>query len=80
MINEIYTIGMIQTNIKQMSKLKEDKKMSWGENIWCKWYNNKPVLILVRIVDGMNGISTVMRQTKGSATKTPVSCPNIINF
>ena len=33
MINEIYTIGMIQTNIKQMSKLKEDKKMSWGENI-----------------------------------------------
>ena len=28
----------------------------------------------------MDGTSNVMRRTKGSATKTPVSCPNIIKM
>ena len=29
---------------------------------------------------GMSGVSNVMSRPKGSATKTPVSCPNIIKF
>ena len=69
-----------------MPKLKEDKKMSRGERdfhysksiICCKWYDNKPVLLVATNADGMSGVSNVMKRTKGSATKTLVSCPNII--
>ena len=42
--------------------------------ICCKWYN-KPVLFLETNV-GMSGVSN-KSLTKGSANKTPVSCPNI---
>ena len=45
--------------------------------IFRKWYNIKPVLLLKSNVNGMRGVSNIMRQKKGSATKTPVSCPNI---
>ena len=70
-----------------MSKLKEDK-ISSSENdfhyskniICCKWYNNKPVLFLKSNVNGMSGISNIMRRTKGSATITLVSCPNVIKL
>ena len=46
----------------------------------CKWYNNKPAIYLASNFDGVSGVSNVMRQTKGSATKTALSCPNIINL
>ena len=48
--------------------------------ICCKWYYNKSVLLLATNVDGMYEVSNVMTQTKGSATKTSVSCPNIIKL
>ena len=62
--------------------------MSWGESnfnyckslICCKQFDNNLVLLLATNVDGMSGRSKVIRQTKGSATKTPVSCPNITKF
>ena len=62
--------------------------MSWAVHdihyckniICCKWYDNKPVLLLATNVDGMSGVSNVMRRTKGLATKAPVSCPNIIKL
>ena len=38
------------------------------------------MLLLARNIEGMDGTSNVMRRTKGSATKTPVSCPNIIKM
>ena len=68
-----------------MLKLKEDQKIPRGESdfhyskniICCKWYDNNPVLLLGTNVDGMSGVCNVMRQTKGSATKAPASCPNI---
>ena len=61
-----------------MPKLKEDKKMSRCKNIiCCKWYNYKPVLFLETNFDDMSEVSNVMRKPKGSATKTPASCPNI---
>ena len=80
----IYIIGTVLSNWKQMPKLKEDNKMSrsesdfhYSKNIICsKWCNNKPVLLATNIA-GMIGVSNVIRQTKGSATKTPVSCPKI---
>ena len=69
-------------------KLKEDKKMTRGESnfsyskniICCKWYDNKLVLLLATNVDGMSGVSKVIRQTKSSATKAPAFCPNIIKL
>ena len=39
-----------------------------------------PVLLLAANIEGMDETSDVMRQTKDSATKTPVSCPNIIKI
>ena len=70
-----------------MLKLKEDKKMSrsesefhYSKNICCKWYDKKPVLLLVTNVDDISGLSNIMRRTKGSGTKTSVSCPDIINI
>ena len=46
----------------------------------CKWYDNKSVLLLVTNLDGMSGVSNIMRQTKCSPTKAPVSYPNIIKL
>ena len=77
-----------RSNWKQMSELKEDKKTFRGESefhyskniICCKWCNNKPPLLLATNIDGMSGLSNRMRKTKGSATKTPVSCLNIIRL
>ena len=48
--------------------------------IFSKWYGNKPVLLLATNADGVSGVSNVMRGTKASATKTPVSCSNIIKL
>ena len=71
-----------------MSKLKDDKKMERGDSnfqfsknvICCKWFDNEPVLLLAKNIEGMDGTSNAMRRTKGSATKTPVSCLNIIKM
>ena len=76
----------VRSNQKQMLKLKEYKKMSCSErdfhyskNIICfKWWNSKLVLPQAKNVDGVSKVSIAMRRTKGSATKTSVSCPNII--
>ena len=82
----IHVIGILWSNRKQV--LKEDKKMFKGEidshcfkNIICyKWYDNKPVIFLARNVNDMNVVSNLTRQTKSWATKTPVSCTNIIKL
>ena len=64
-----------------MPKLKEDKKMSWGESdfyysknfICCKWYYSKPVLLQTTNLDDKSRVRYVMRRTKGLATKTTAS-------
>ena len=86
----MYAIGTARSKRKHMPKLKDDKKMVRGETdfqfsknvICCKWFDNKPVLLLATNIEGMGGTSNVMRRTKGSATKalTPVSRPNIIKM
>ena len=37
----------------------------------CKWYDNKGVLLLASIIEGMDICSTVQRSMKGSSSKTP---------
>ena len=84
----IYAIETVRSNRKHMPKLKDDKKMVRGDSdfqfpknvICCKWFDNKPVLLLATNIEGMDGTSNVMRRTNGSATKTPVSSPNIIKM
>ena len=41
--------------------------------ICCKWFGNKAVLLLATNVEGMVGMSNMMRQTNGSFTKTPIA-------
>ena len=68
--DEIYVLGTVQSSQKDMLKLKDDKKIPKGEGgfhyskciICCKWYNNKPVLLLATNVDGMSGVSNIMKQ------------------
>ena len=52
-----------------MPKLKDGKKMVRGDSdfqfsknvIWCKWFDNKPVLLLATNIEGLDGTSNVMR-------------------
>ena len=87
----IYAIGTVQSNQKQMPKLKGDKKMSRD------FQDEKFFIILKTLfaanstitslfffwqtnVDGMSGICKVMRRTNGPTTKMPISCFNIIKL
>lgn len=84
----IYAIGTVQANRKQMPKTKADKEMKRGdidiqqsEDITCcKWFDNRGVVLLATNVEGMSGDSSVLRRMKGSATKTAVPCPNIVKL
>ena len=61
--------------------LGRDSDFQLSKNVICyKWFNNKPVLLLATNIERMDGTSNAMRRTKGSATKTPASCPNIIKI
>ena len=68
-VDGIYAIGTVRSNRKKMPKLKEDKKIFKGERdfhysnkiICCKWYESKPDLFLETNVDGMIGVSKVMK-------------------
>ena len=84
----IYAIGTVRSNQKHMPKRKDDKKILRGDSdfqfsknvIWCKWFDKKSALLLSTNIEGMDGTPNVMRRTKGSATETPVSCPNKIKM
>ena len=57
----IYAIGAVWSNRKQIVKT----DFNYSKNIiCCKWYGNKPVLLLAKTVDGMSKVSKVMRQTR----------------
>ena len=84
----IYAIGTARSSRKHVPKLKDDKKMVRGDSdfqfpknvICCKWFDNKPVLLLATNIEGMDGTSNVMRRTKRSARKASESCSNIIKL
>ena len=85
---QIYSIGTVQSNRKEMPPMKPDKEMKRGDIevkkskdvICCKWFDNRGVLLLATNVEGIGGNSTVQRRMKGSATKIPVDCPNIVKL
>ena len=88
LFESIYGIGTVRSNRKHMPELKDDKKMvrrdsdfQFSKNvICCIWFDKKPVLLLATNFEGMDVKSNVMRRTKSSATKTPISSPNTIKM
>ena len=84
----IYAIGIVRPNRTQMRNGKKIRKFSRVKEISiilqtsfaANGTKSKPVLLLATNADGMSGVSNKMRQTKGSPTKTSVSCRNIIKL
>ena len=72
--NRICVIEILWSNRKQMPKLKEDKKMSWGISgfhyskniICCKIVRQQAYSLFGNNVDSMSGVSNIIRQTKSS--------------
>ena len=68
----ICTVETVRSNRKQVPngvKIKASKNESdfhYSKSIiCCKWYESKLVLLLATNVEGTNGTSNIMRQTKG---------------
>ena len=59
----IYGIRTVKSNRKHMPKHKDDQKMVRGDSyfqfsknvICCKWFDNKPLLLLATNIEGMDG-------------------------
>ena len=79
---DIYGIGTVGANRKQIPKLINDKQMNWGDCEFffsgnattCKWMDNRSVLLLssAPALEGMNDILSAHRREKGSNTKSSV--------
>ena len=78
----IYAIGTVCKNRKQMPKMLYNKKMKrrdcerlYLENVMaCKWMDNRSVLLASTAFEGMDDISSVQRREKGFATKFAILC------
>ena len=46
----------------------------------CKWFDRRSVLMLLSNIEWMSTTSTVLRWQKGFASKTQVSCPDVIKM
>ena len=79
---DIYGIGAVRANRNQMPKMIDDKQMKRGDyefllsgnTVTCKWMDNRSVLLLSSVLEGMNNILTVDWREKGSKTKSSVPC------
>ena len=86
--DDIYAVGTVRSNRKQMPQMKIDKSMKRGDVdfqysskvICCKWFDNRGVMLLASNLQGMDECSNVSRRLKGSANKIAVNCPNIVKL
>ena len=68
----VYAIGTVCKNRKQMPKMLEDKQMKRGDCeflysknvIACKWMDNRSVLLVSAALEGMDDVSPVQRREK----------------
>ena len=68
--NDIYGIGTVRANRKQMPKMIDDKQMKRGDceflfsgnTMACKWMDNRSVLLLSSALEGMSDISVQRRE------------------
>ena len=51
-----------------------------GNTMACKWMGNRSVLLLLSVLEEMNGILSVQRREKGSNTKSSVPCPKFVKL
>ena len=85
---DIYGIGIVQFNRKQMPKMIDNKQMKRGDceflfsgnTMACKWMYNRSVLLLSSTLEGMNDILSVQRREKGSKTKSLVPYPKVVKL
>ena len=69
---DIYGIGTVRANRKQMPKMIDDKQMKRGDceflfsgnTMACKWMDNRSVLLLSSAIEGMNDILSVGGQKR----------------
>ena len=82
----IYSMGTVRSNRKNMPKFSPDKSFTRGEsefktskNVVCvKWMDNRAVTMIGSNVGDSDHISSVLRRQKGASTKSPVSCPILV--
>ena len=84
----IYAIGAVRKNRKQMPKMLEDKKMKrndceflYSKNVMaCKWMDNQSVLLVSTALEGMDDVSSVQRKEKAFAIKSAITCPTVVKL
>lgn len=84
--NNIYSIGTVRANRKNMPKFIPDKAMKRGDCefqsshdvISCKWMDNKAVTLIGSCVEEIDTMGTVLRREKGASNKKTIPCPNIV--
>ena len=84
----LYGIGTARMDKKGMLKMKPEKQMKRGDHEYqftdkvacCKWFDRRSVTILSSSISSMQSTSIVQRRMKGSATKIPVLCPDVIKM
>ena len=84
----IYAIGTVRKNRKQMPKMLEDKNMQKGDcemlyskNVMAyKWMDNRSVLLVSTSREAMDDVSSVQRREKGSAAKSAIPCPTVVKL
>ena len=83
---EIYCIGTVRTDRKNMAVMKKDNVMKRGDiDFQCadnivpvKWYDNCGVALVGTCLESCNQISSVSRRLKDKSPIIPVPCPSIV--
>ena len=82
----IYAIGTVRKNRKQIPKMFEYKKINRGDCkflyskivMTCKWMDNRSILLEFTALEGSYDVPSVQRREKGSATKSAIPCPAVL--
>ena len=46
----------------------------------CNWMDNRTVLLVSTVLEGMDDESSVQKREKGSAKKSAISCPTVLKL
>ena len=84
----IYAIGNVRKNRKQIPKMLEDKKTKRGDceflylknGMACKWMDNWSVLLVSTAIEGMDNVLSVQRTEKESTTKPTIPCSTVVKL
>ena len=85
--NNIYAIGTVRSNRKQMEKMTDGKKMKQGDSKFllsnkvmvCKWMDNWSVLLLSTALEGLNDFLSVRQRKKAPNRNLPSRVQRLSN-